>query len=199
MRREGYKPKTPHFHVWGIDILIFLRVGTIPNDWTNPNPFFATNITNSYVLFRAFVRVKMGQKYYSKFFAKHIRTFQNVCVCLQCKNNKNMDIINGFISPFNWKHISCLNEKGLELYPSDEGFYEYLSAYGVTLETFFRNPLQYAEAYLVNLVKQEILLFFEEQGKQFATLEIQTDGSRFSVYSVDADDETQNELYELLS
>ena len=110
-----------------------------------------------------------------------------------------MDIINGFISPFNWKHIVRLNEKGLELYPSDEGFYEYLSAFGVTLETLFRNPLRHAEAYLVNLVKQEILLFFEEQGKQFATLEIQTDGAGFSVYSVDADDETINELYELLS
>ena len=110
-----------------------------------------------------------------------------------------MEIINGLIAPHNLKHIERLNDKGLKIYPTDEGFYEHLSAFGVTLETLFKNPQHHAECYLCYYIAQEVTAYFTEYGKEIDDLTIITDGTGFYLSSVETDEETKGEILELLS
>ncbi len=110
-----------------------------------------------------------------------------------------MEIIDGLISPYNGEHLAKLNEKGLEVYPTDEGFCQFLSAFGITLKMLFQEPLRHAEAYLENLVQAEILAFFSERGKNIEKLVIRTDGTGFYIALVETSEELKEEIIDLLS
>ena len=123
------------------------------------------------------------------------KTFVYVCNA----KIKSMEIIDGLISPYNGKHLAKLNEKGLEVYPTDKGFYRHLDAFGITLKMLFENPLQHAEAYLENLVRDDIIFFFSEQGKNIETLVIRTDGTGFHIALLETSEELKEEIIDLLS
>ena len=110
-----------------------------------------------------------------------------------------MEIIDGLISPLNSQHLAKLNEKGVVIYPTDNEFYEHLYMFGITLEMLFEKPTLHAEAFLNYLVKNEIELYFSEQGKNINSLVIDTDGTGFYLVSVETTEEVKTEILELLS
>ena len=142
---------------------------------------------------------KDGLKNFFKIFADVLGRFKTFVYVCNNKTKNIMEIIDGLITPHNGEHITLLNEKGLIVYPTDEGFYNHLSAFGITLKMLFENPLQHAEAYLENVVRDEIILFFSEQGKHINSLVIRTDGTGFHLYYVETTEAIKTEILELLS